>query len=225
MWIVRDETQNAVHSVSIILEYQCDLLHVRAFLAKRNRSIGNSVNIRWTLFQCLSMSLRTEDFVDIDMKNSGDKEYFTAKNFNKRDFQGIHDRFPRDQEFCIRMIEHSRDEEVCRRWDAFADEDHPHHLTAQEYFHYKSKWWFHSNKQGSNVLPSRRRFDFKQALSNLHRLQQEAGEEPHVLICSNKHKQWEARNSFSAWWNWQGSWWTPDHSEWQGGAPVLSERC
>ena len=44
---------------------------------------------------------------------------------------------------------------------------------------------------------------------------------------SNKHKQWEARSSSSTWWNWQGSWWTPYHSESQeGDAPqVLSERC
>ena len=27
------------------------------------------------------------------------------------------------------------------RWDALADEDHTHHLTVQEYFHYKNKWW------------------------------------------------------------------------------------
>ena len=27
------------------------------------------------------------------------------------------------------MIENNRDEELCRRWDALADEDHTHHLT------------------------------------------------------------------------------------------------
>ena len=31
--------------------------------------------------------------------------------------------YPRDYEFRIRMIEH-RDDEICRRWDALADEDH-----------------------------------------------------------------------------------------------------
>ena len=43
------------------------------------------------------------------------------------------DRFIRDQEFRNRMIENHRDEDLCRRWDALADEDHSHHLTAQEY--------------------------------------------------------------------------------------------
>ena len=45
----------------------------------------------------------------------------------KEYFQGIHDRFLRDQEFRNRMIENHRDEDLCRRWDALADEDHTHH--------------------------------------------------------------------------------------------------
>ena len=69
-------------------------------------------------------------------KKPGDKEYFTANQLKKRCkkkyFQGIHDRFIRDPEFRSRMIENRRDEELCRRWDALADEDHTHHLTAQE---------------------------------------------------------------------------------------------
>ena len=140
----------------------------------------------------------------------------------KREFQGIHDRFLHDQTFRIRMIENHRDEDLCRRWDALADEDHTHHLTVQEYFHCKNKWWLHSNKQGSNTMPLRHRSDFKQALSTLQRLQQEAGEEPHVPTYSYKHKQWEAQSSSSTWWNWQGSWWSSYNSESQeGGEPSI----
>ena len=76
-------------------------------------------------------------------KKPGDKEYYTAnqlkKKCEKKDFQGIHDRFIRDQEFRNRMIENHRDEDLCRRWDALADEDHTHHLTTQEYLHHESK--------------------------------------------------------------------------------------
>ena len=83
-------------------------------------------------------------------KNPRDKEYFTANQLKKRCknkcFQGTHDRFIRDAEFRSRMIENHRDEELCRRWDALADGDHTHHLTAQEYSLYKSKWWLHSNE-------------------------------------------------------------------------------
>ena len=80
----------------------------------------------------------------------------------------------------------------------------------------------YSNKQGSKTMPLRHRPDFKQALSTLQRLQQEAGEEPQVPTYSYKHQQWEARSSSSTWWNWQGSWWTPYHSESQDGdAPSI----
>ena len=37
---------------------------------KKQRSIGNSLNIRWTFFQSLSMSSRREDLMDIDMGKS-----------------------------------------------------------------------------------------------------------------------------------------------------------
>ena len=135
-------------------------------------------------------------------KKPGDKEYYLADQLKKKcrkiQFQGIHDRFLRDHEFRIRMIEHHRDEEVCRRWDALADEDHTHHLTEQEYFYYKNKWWLHSNKQGSNTMPLRNRSDVKQALSTLQRLQQEAGEEPHVPTYSYNHKQWQLAQSSSS---------------------------
>ena len=141
----------------------------------------------------------------------------------ERNFQGIHDRFLRDQEFRIRMIENHRDEELCRRWDALAGEDHTHHLTAQEYFQYKNKWWLHSNKQGSDTIPYGIDLDFKQALSTLQRLPQEAGEEPHVPTYSIRPKQWEAQSSSSTWWRWEGSWCTSFHSESQEGGEASIE--
>ena len=107
-------------------------------------------------------------------KKPGDKEYYIANQLKKRCkkmyFQGIHDRFIRDQEFCNRMIENGRDEDVSRQMDALADEDHSHHLTPHEYYHYKSNWWLRSNKTGSDTVPVQRRPDFKQALSNGHRV-------------------------------------------------------
>ena len=114
-------------------------------------------------------------------------------NIELCEFQGIHDRFLRDHECRIRMIENHRVEDLCGRWDALSDEDHTHHLTAEEYLHYNSKEWLHLNEQCSNTMPLRHRSDFKQALSTLQRLQQEAGEEPNLPTYFDKHKQWEAR--------------------------------
>ena len=85
----------------------------------------------------------------------------------KKKFQRIHDRFWLDHAFRVRMIENNRDEEVCRRWDVLADEDYTYHLSEEEYFYYKNKWWLHLNKSGSDTLPLRQRSDFKQALSTL----------------------------------------------------------
>ena len=188
------------------VKYTMDLLSVPEYVIKKGRAHGHRYG-----------------------KKPGDKEYDLASQLKKkckkkkRQFLGIHDRFLRDHEFRVRMIEHHRDEEVCRRWDALADEDHTHHLTEQEYLHYKNKWWLHSNKQGSNTMPLTNRSDFKQALSTLQRLQQEAGEEPHVPTSSYKHKQWQlAQSSSSTWWNWQGSWWSSYNSESQErGEPSL----
>ena len=130
------------------VKFSMDLLSVPEYVIKKGRAHGHRYG-----------------------KKPGDKEYYLVNQIKKkckrRQFLGIHDRLLRDHEFRIRMIEHHRDEEVCRRWDALADEDHTHHLTEQEYFYYKNKWWLHSNKQGSNTMPLRNRSDFKQALSTL----------------------------------------------------------
>ena len=71
-------------------------------------------------------------------------------------------------------------------------------------------------------MPLKQRPDFKQALSTLHRLQQEAEEDPQVRTHSNKRQQWAQGSSSSSWWNWQGSWWTPYPSQSRDGdAPSI----
>ena len=99
------------------INYTIDLLSVPEYVIKKRRPHGHRYG-----------------------KQPGDKEYHTTnqlkKKCKKKDFQGIHDRFIRDPEFRSRMIENHRDEDLYRRWDVLADEDHTHHLTAQENFHY-----------------------------------------------------------------------------------------
>ena len=108
------------------------------------------------------------------------------------------------------MIENGRDEDVCRQWDALADEDYTHHLTPQEYDHYKSNWWLTSNKTGSNTVRTTHRPDFEQALSTLQQLEQkEEG--------ARRNQQWA--QSSSSWWNWQGSWWTHSYEKHHGDEP------
>ena len=132
------------------------MAHAGISCRKKQGSIEHSFKKRWTFFHSQSMSSRREHLMATDVGGKpGDKEYHLAnklkKNCTTKTSKGIHNRFLRDHEFRVRMIEHNRDEKVCRRWDALADKNHTYHLSEQEYFYYKNKWWLHSNKSGSDT--------------------------------------------------------------------------
>ena len=135
-------------------------------------------------------------------KKEGDHEYFIAnslkKKCKKRDFLGIHDRFIRDERFRKNMIELGRSEETCREMDKLANEDHTHHITAEEISVYRNNWWIRSNFVGSDTMPVRHRADFKEALSTLRRLKNQEDQ-------AYYQNWWQS--SSSSWWNWQDSWW------------------
>ena len=171
------------------VKYTMDLLSIPEYVIKKGRPHGHRYG-----------------------KLPGSREYFVAKNLKKRcikrQFKGIHDRFLRDHVFRERMIQNNRDE-VCRAWDVLADEDHTYHMSQEEYFYYKNNWWLHLNKSGNDTQPLRKRSDFKQALSTLERLHQEAGGEQIEPVPYWKYKQWRsASSSSSTWWQWQDSWWS-----------------
>ena len=170
------------------INYTMDLLSGPGFVIKKGRPHGHRYG-----------------------KKPGDKEYHTAnqlkKKCKKKYFQGIHNRFIRDAEFHNRMVENNRDENFCRKWDALADEDHTHHLTPQEYPLYKSIWWLHSNKQGSNTVRTTHRSDFKKALSTLQQWKQK--EEGALQTPTNSDRNQQLAQSSSSWCNLQSSLWTP----------------
>ena len=172
------------------IEYALDLLSIPEYVIKKGRPHGHRYG-----------------------KLPGSREYFLANNLKKRckkrHYEGIHDRFLRDDVFRRRMIENNRDEKVCRAWDVLADEDHTYHMSQEEYFYYRNNWWLHLNKSGNDTQPLRKRSDFKQALSTLRRLHQEAGGEQIEPVPYWKYKQWRsASSSSSTWWQWQDSWWS-----------------
>ena len=135
-------------------------------------------------------------------KKPGDHEYFIAnslkKKCKKKFFLGIHDRFIRDDKFRKNMFDTGRTEEMCRKMDELANEDHTHHLTPEEIRGYRANWWIRSNKVGSDTMPVRHRPDFKQALSTLRQLKDQE---------DAAHQQRWTQSYSSSWWNWQGSWW------------------
>ena len=77
---------------------------------------------------------------------------------------GIHDWFFRDEKFRKNMFDVGRSEELCHEMDKLANEDHTHHITAEEICVYRNNWWLRSNTVGSDTMPVRHRADFKQAL-------------------------------------------------------------
>ena len=139
------------------IQYTMDLLSIPDYYIKKGRPHGHRYG-----------------------KKPGDKEYYIAhqlkKNCKKKYYQGIHDRFFRDEKFSRNMIEIGRTEDLCRQMDDLADEDHTHHLTPQEVDNYKSNWWIRSTKIGSDTMPIRHRSDFKQALSTLRQLKDKEDE-------------------------------------------------
>ena len=96
------------------IKFSMDLLSIPEYVIKKGRHHGHRYG-----------------------KKPGDKEYYLANQLKKKckkkkSSQGIHDRFLLDHAFRERMIENNRDEEVCRRWDVLADEDHTCHLSEEE---------------------------------------------------------------------------------------------
>ena len=134
-------------------------------------------------------------------KKPGDHEYFIAnslkKKCKKRHLLGIHDRCIRDEKFRKNTIELGRTEEVCREMDKLANEDHTHHITAEEIRVYRNNWWIRSNIVSSDTMPVRHRAGFKQALITLRQLKNQED--------TAYYQNWQS--SSSSCWNWQESWW------------------
>ena len=96
------------------------------------------------------------------------------------------------------MFDTGRTEEMCRKMDELANEDHTHHLTPEEIRGYRANWWMRSNKVCSDTMPVRHRPDFKQALSTLRQLKDQED-------AAHQQRWTQSYSSFS--WNWQESWW------------------
>ena len=141
--------RNGTEENKKFVQYTMDLLSIPNYYIKKGRLHGHRYG-----------------------KKPGGHEYFTAnslkKKCKKRHFLGIHDRFIRDEKFRKNMFDTDRTEEMCRKMDELADEDHTHHLTPEEIQDYRVNWWIRSNKVDCDTMPIRHRPDFEQALSWLH---------------------------------------------------------
>ena len=161
------------------VQYTMDLLSISNYYIKKGRPHGHRYE-----------------------KKPRDREYYIAnslkKKCKKKFYLGIHDGFIRDEKFRKNMFDVGRTEEMCRKMDELANEDHTHHLTPEEIRDYRVNWWIRSNKVGSDTMPVRHRPDFKQALSTLRQLKDKE---------DAAHQQRWSQSYSSSWWNWQESWW------------------
>ena len=144
-------------------------------------------------------------------KTTEQREYHVAHNLRKRcikrNFQGTHHRFVNDPEFRASQLEHDRDAEVCIKMDELSQKDFSHHMTQAEYFRYKRNWWISlNNDRTSGRLKNRS--DFNEALSTLHHLHQESGEQQLRSVPLWKYQYWhQSSSSSSSWGQWSDSWW------------------
>ena len=51
------------------------------------------------------------------------------------------------------MFDVGRTVELCREMDKLANEDHTHHITAEEISVYRNNWWLRSNTVDSDTMP------------------------------------------------------------------------
>ena len=73
-------------------------------------------------------------------------------------------------------------------------------------------------------MPVEHRPDFKQALSTLQQLKQKEEGALQTSTNSRRNQQWAQSSSFSSWWSWQGSWWTPYSCESHDGDEPSTDR-
>ena len=189
--------------MSIILGRRHRLLHVRTLLAQRNGGEKKICPVHHgsPLDSDLLYIKKWRHHGHRYGKKPGDYEYFVVnslkKKCKKRGFLGIYDRFIRDEMFRKNIFDVGRSEELCREMDKLANEDHTHHITAEEISVYRNNWWLRSNIVSSDTMPVRHRADFKEALSTLRLLKNQEDQ-------AYYQNWWQS--SSSSWWNWQESW-------------------
>ena len=145
-------------------------------------------------------------------KTEAQKEHFVAHNARRRclkkKFEGIHDRFQRDSTHRDSQLTIGWTEEKCIAMDKLAQEDHSYRLSYEEYKRYQKHWKITLNKFGRNA-PMKLRSDFREALTDMHRLHRESGEERPEPIPFSQYQRWHSSSSSStSWWQWNEHWWS-----------------
>ena len=121
-------------------------------------------------------------------------------------FDGIHVRFLKDSTYRDSQLKIDWTEETCIAMDKLAQEDHSYCPLPEEFDRYRKNWFVTLNKSRRNAPRS----DFREALTNLHRLHRESGEErPQPTPLYQYQRRHSSSSSSSAsWWQWNEHWWS-----------------
>ena len=145
-------------------------------------------------------------------KTEAQKEHFVAHNARRRclkkNYEGIHDRFLRVPVYRNSQLKIGWTEEKCIEMDKLAQENHSYGPASEEFERYKKNWYITLNKSGRNA-PMKLRSDFREALTEKHRLP-ESGEERPEPIPLYQYQRWHSSFSSSSTsrWQWNEHWWS-----------------
>ena len=145
-------------------------------------------------------------------KTEAQKEHFIAhdvwKRCIKKGFQGIHDRFQKDLRYRDAQLKADRTEEKCIQMDEVAQKDITYRLSSEEYERNKKTCSISLNTSGRNA-PMKLRSDFSEAVTQMHRLHRESGEERRTdsfLLVSEM--AFVVFFISTPWWQWNEHWWS-----------------
>ena len=115
----------------------------------------------------------------------------------KRVLEGIDGHFQNDSTFRDSQLGIVRTEEICIQMDKDTEKDFTYRMSQDGSFRYRQNWWISLDKSGRNE-PMKLRSDFSEALTKLHRLHRESGEERLAPIPSWQYQKWHPSSSTSS---------------------------
>ena len=134
-------------------------------------------------------------------KTEEQREHFIAHNARKRcikkGFKGIHDRFQKDLRYRDAQLKADRTEAKCIEMDELAQKEFTYRPSSEEFERKKKTWSISLNTSGRNA-PMKLRSDFSDALTKMHRLHRESGEERPAPIPFWQYQKWRSSSSSSS---------------------------
>ena len=171
-----------------IHRWQLDILSIPNYVIKKGRPHGNRHG---------ETEAQKEHFIDQNLR----------RRCIKKGFQGIHDRFQKGSRFRDSQLTVGLTEAKCIEMDELAQKDFTYHLSSEELKRYKKIWSISLITSDCNA-PMKLRSDFSEALTKLHRVHRESGEERLQPILFWQYQKWHPSSSSSStsWWQWNDSW-------------------